>query len=113
MIAACAGRSNANTTPSPGAIAHTHPVVTWPMAVTVPKIVAIAAANELVTSRMCRAERRSVITPAYGESSSTGRYCSAAAMPSAAPLWERSRISSDWATIWNQVPNPDSTWPTR
>ena len=66
-----------------------------------------------VTRSSRRLGKRSAMTPAYGESSTTGRNWSPVVMPRAAPpLPGRLSTSQSWATRCIQVPVLDTTLPT-
>ena len=67
-----------------------------------------------VSWSMTRLENRSAMTPAYGESTRTGRNCSPVVMPSwVPPVPGRLRTSQSCATRCIQVPVLDTTLPAR
>ena len=66
-----------------------------------------------VTWSSRRLGKRSAMTPAYGESSRTGRNCRPVVMPSSVPLRGQLRTSQSWATRCIQVPVFDTMPPAR
>ena len=85
----------------------------WPVDVSRPSASASVPARTAVAVSSRGMRTRSTATPAIGPRNSIGRNCTPIAAPRARPLPVRSRTSSDWATIWKNVPTLEMPWPTR
>ena len=108
-----AGASKAEPMPKTNASRYTCHTSTTPRTVIRPSTSEAPAITAWVTWSSRRLGKRSAITPAYGESSRTGRNWRPVVMPSAEPLPPVScRTSQSWATRCIQVPVLLTTLPT-
>ena len=102
------------TAPKRKAITKTHAVVTVPARAIAPSTIEVRAMATWVSWSRRRLGNRSAMSPAYGDSSSTGRNCSPVVMPSwVPPVPGRLSTSQSWATRCIQVPVFDTTLPAR
>ena len=108
-----AGLSNARTEPRTSTSANTIQVSTCPPAVSAHSVIAGTAMHVWVIVSSRRLSSRSASTPPQLPSSSSGRHCRPAVMPTAAPLPVSCTISHISATICIQLPEIDTTWPAK